>query len=330
MKKKAMKSLSVRLPLLFVSSFLMIMAVTIPLVYFRFNHRMIDQYTRMAKGVTQLMVNAFDGDKVEEYIAHSYDLPEYAETVEYFYTLRDNYPDILYMYVYRFEEDGGHVIIDLDADWWENGEGYPVGSLWSLEELEEPFASHLDEIMAGKEINGYSEHSKEDGYLFTYTRPIFRSDGAYACTASVDFSMDYLSGMDIDFTVRLSLILLCIGAAVLVLDIYIVRRRITRPINELSRCSGNFAYNTEADRKNNIRLLDAVNIHMRMPVMDGLTATREIRKLNRPDAKTIPIIALTANAFEEDVKECLQAGMDAHLSKPVDIELLKKRWEKGC
>ncbi len=61
---------------------------------------------------------------------------------------------------------------------------------------------------------------------------------------------------------------------------------------------------------------------MRMPVMDGVTAAREIRKLNRPDAKTIPIIALTANAFEEDVKECLQAGMNAHLSKPVDIDLL--------
>lgn len=61
----------------------------------------------------------------------------------------------------------------------------------------------------------------------------------------------------------------------------------------------------------------------RMPVMDGLTATREIRKLERPDASAIPIIALTANAFEEDVRACLEAGMDAHLSKPVDIELLK-------
>jgi CheY-like chemotaxis protein len=63
---------------------------------------------------------------------------------------------------------------------------------------------------------------------------------------------------------------------------------------------------------------------MRMPVMDGLAATRAIRALNRSDASTIPIIALTANAFEEDVKQCISAGMNAHLSKPVDIDILKK------
>ena len=69
---------------------------------------------------------------------------------------------------------------------------------------------------------------------------------------------------------------------------------------------------------------DAILMDMRMPVMDGLSATRQIRSLTRPDAATIPIIALSANAFEEDVKQCLQAGMNTHLSKPVEIELLKK------
>ncbi len=64
---------------------------------------------------------------------------------------------------------------------------------------------------------------------------------------------------------------------------------------------------------------DAILMDMRMPVMDGPTATMAIRKLPKADAVSVPIIALTANAFEEDVRQCLQAGMDAHLSKPVDI-----------
>ncbi len=67
---------------------------------------------------------------------------------------------------------------------------------------------------------------------------------------------------------------------------------------------------------------DAILMDVRMPVMDGLTAAREIRKLDRPDAGTIPIVALTANAFEEDVQQCLQAGMNAHLAKPVEMERL--------
>ena len=261
MKKKTRDSLSIRLPLLLVGSVIIIMAVVIPLVYMRFHNRMIDQYTRMAKGVTQLMVNAFDGDRAEEFMEKNFSLPEYVDTVNYFYTLRDNYPDILYMYIYRFEEDGGHVIIDLDADWVENGEGYEAGSLWSLDEIEEPFKSHLQKVMAGEELAGYSEHTKEDGYLFTYTRPIFRSDGSYACTASVDFSLDYLSGMDIAFTLQLTLIMIGIGVIVLVLDIHAVRKYITHPINALSRCAGGFSYDTEEDRKNNIRLLDELNIH---------------------------------------------------------------------
>ena len=69
---------------------------------------------------------------------------------------------------------------------------------------------------------------------------------------------------------------------------------------------------------------DAILMDMRMPVMDGLEATRAIRSMDRADAKTIPIIALTANAFYADVQKCLEAGMDDHLSKPVDPELLKK------
>ena len=67
---------------------------------------------------------------------------------------------------------------------------------------------------------------------------------------------------------------------------------------------------------------DAVLMDMRMPEMDGLEATRAIRRSGRADAETIPIIALTANAFDEDVQRSMQAGLNAHLSKPVEPEAL--------
>ena len=67
---------------------------------------------------------------------------------------------------------------------------------------------------------------------------------------------------------------------------------------------------------------DAILMDMRMPEMDGLEATRTIRAMDRRDAKEIPIIALTANAFDEDVQRSMQAGLNAHLSKPVEPEIL--------
>ena len=66
----------------------------------------------------------------------------------------------------------------------------------------------------------------------------------------------------------------------------------------------------------------AILMDVGMPEMDGFEATRAIRSMDRADAKTIPIFALTANAFEEDVQKSLQAGMNAHLTKPIEVDVL--------
>ena len=72
---------------------------------------------------------------------------------------------------------------------------------------------------------------------------------------------------------------------------------------------------------------DAILMDMRMPEMDGLEATQAIRAMDRTDAKSIPIIALTANAFDEDVQRSMQAGLNAHLSKPVQPDTLYETLE---
>ena len=69
---------------------------------------------------------------------------------------------------------------------------------------------------------------------------------------------------------------------------------------------------------------DLVLMDVQMPLMNGYEAAQAIRKSSNPDGKAIPIIAMTANAFADDIRACLNAGMDAHVSKPVDMSAFEK------
>ena len=73
---------------------------------------------------------------------------------------------------------------------------------------------------------------------------------------------------------------------------------------------------------------DAILMDMQMPVMDGCEAARQIRAMDRPDAATVPIVAVTANAFSEDVSATTAAGMNAHISKPIDMPALQQTLER--
>ena len=75
---------------------------------------------------------------------------------------------------------------------------------------------------------------------------------------------------------------------------------------------------------------DVIILDIMMPKIDGYTATRVIRSTNRQDAKAIPIIAMTAHVFDEDVKQCLEAGMNAHLPKPLQMEKVVSTIARLC
>ena len=75
---------------------------------------------------------------------------------------------------------------------------------------------------------------------------------------------------------------------------------------------------------------DAILMDIMMPEVDGLSATRVIRAMDRPDAQRIPIIAMTANAYDEDAQQCLAAGMNAHLAKPIQMDRVVQTISQFC
>ncbi len=75
---------------------------------------------------------------------------------------------------------------------------------------------------------------------------------------------------------------------------------------------------------------DMILMDIQMPVMDGYTATQEIRRIANAKIASIPIVAMTANAFKEDTEKCLEVGMNGHLSKPIDAQILMREITKYC
>ncbi|MBP5291015.1 MAG: response regulator, partial [Lachnospiraceae bacterium] len=116
------------------------------------------------------------------------------------------------------------------------------------------------------------------------------------------------------------------GRRVLLAEDMEINAEIMKDILEIESIKTDHAVNgrmaVEMFKESPVGSYAAVLMDVRMPEMDGLEATAEIRALDREDAKHVPIIALTANAFDEDVQRSLQVGMNAHISKPVDADHL--------
>lgn len=114
------------------------------------------------------------------------------------------------------------------------------------------------------------------------------------------------------------------GARILLVEDNELNLEIARTILEMQKCQVETALNgqegVERFCESSEGYYDLILMDIRMPVMDGLEAAKLIRASGRTDARTVPIVAMSANAFEEDVKKSLESGMNAHLAKPFQME----------
>lgn len=122
------------------------------------------------------------------------------------------------------------------------------------------------------------------------------------------------------------------GKRILLVEDYELNMELATDILELQGARVVQAWNgkeaVETFEKSQLYEIDAILMDMQMPVMDGCEAAERIRGLQRADAKTVPVIALTANAFAEDVARTSKAGMNAHISKPINVGILCETLKK--
>ena len=153
-KNKHYHSISKRLPIMISISFLVLLAIALVITYLRVEDRMVEDYKRMADGVTNLMIEALDPDKMDLYIEENYGSQEYRDILKYYYSLKANYPDIYYMYVYylyKADVPSGTIIIDLEDAYTDNPSQESIDWVGSTYIILEPFASKIDELTSSSD-----------------------------------------------------------------------------------------------------------------------------------------------------------------------------------
>lgn len=247
-------SISLRLPLMFIASFLVIIIAVVILVYYRFEKRTIEEYSAMGKSATMLMAEEFDHDMIPVYIEKNFQMTEYNEIRENLVFLKENYPDVMYMYIYHFIPEGGEVIFDLDSEYSLDAD--PPGTIYEPDPAVIPY---MDDLCAGKEIPVLTGDTG-DGYMLTYMRPVHDSLGNYCCHVCVDFSMEELHRKDLRFVLSLLLIMVLIMVLITVIVIHTMRRTVTGPINRMKQATDSFLYENESDHENNIGIMEKLDI----------------------------------------------------------------------
>jgi CheY-like chemotaxis protein len=172
-------------------------------------------------------------------------------------------------------------------------------------------------IISAYDWESIEAEAKAAGANLLITKPLFKSALVSAFERCLGASeSEELKESDFDFS----------GRRVLVAEDNQINAEIARALLESRHFEVEMAPNglkaMEMFVQQPVNYYDAILMDVRMPMMDGLQAAANIRHWSKADAKTIPIIAMTANAFDEDVERSRAAGMNAHLSKPIEPELM--------
>ena len=190
--------------------------------YSTFRDIEIEDYNNYAKGLTSLIADdIIKANDVDGYLQMGRAFPKYKETEQKLYKLREAYPDVLYLYAYQVQEDGLHVVFDLDT---EEFKGSAPGT---VEHFFPDFKPYLEDLLAGKEVPPIISNEKY-GYVLTVLTPLYDSRGVCKCYIGADCSMNQLTGYVWNIIRQVALAFLIVFAVALVAAVIMTNLSVKR------------------------------------------------------------------------------------------------------
>ena len=248
-------SVRTKIMTIIISACVLLGATAVCISFILFRNAVIEQQKKLVNGVAETAALNIDGDKVNEYIEHSYDVPGYTETEKTLYNLLHSDVDIRYIYVYKIMEDGCHVVFDLDTP---DLAAEDPGAVIPIDEAALPFK---DDLIAGNPIEPIISDDSF-GWLITVYKPIYDSSGNCAAYAAADVSMYYIGDHERNFITGMLSLYLAFTAIISAVVLWVIEYHIVMPLNSMSMTADRFAFNTADSRLDeNVRKMRELEIH---------------------------------------------------------------------
>jgi len=246
-------SLRFRLLLMVSLSMIFLVLVCVGICFSQFHGQTIASQARMAQGVANAATDAFDPDRVEEYLALGEDAPGYTEAEQIISSLLQSSPDIEYIYVYQILEDGCHVVFDPDT------EDTPGSEPGTVVPFDESFADYIPDLIAGRSIAPLVTNDTF-GWLLTIYRPVYDSAGRCVCYTGVDISMAELLRTEAVYLTKT--LTLFIGFFILILAFLLwqMEYSIVLPVNSMAMAAGAFAFGEDSTLDNSVESIRGLHI----------------------------------------------------------------------
>ena len=205
--------------------------------FFLYRNNSIKRFVDIATGVTKAATRVIDGDRVDEYIAMGDTAEEYKFVESIMYGIRESFPQTKYLYVYKIERDGCHVVFDLD---FEGQEGGAPGDIVAFDPTFEPY---LPTLWAGGEIEPIISNDQY-GWLLTIYMPLKNSAGKTVAYVAADIDMTEISADEAMFFIKMLSLFFGLSIIIMSIVIELVNRGIVIPVNRMAHAAMKFSGTT--------------------------------------------------------------------------------------
>lgn len=221
----------------------------------------IRNHTEECRGVSEMVSTYIDGDRVDNYLSEGRDAEGYKRTERLLYGIKDAFPHIEYIYVYKIMPDGCHVVFDLDSD---DVEGSTVNSVIPFDES---FSSQLDDLLAGNAIEPMITDDTY-GWLLTVYTPVYNSIGECTCYAAADIQMARIKTDEAIFLTKMFSVFFSVSVLIIVIINDIVNHYVVSPVNGMARAAGDFAFDIGQSLDDGVAGIMALDINSKDEIGD--------------------------------------------------------------